>query len=333
MNLSELKNILKDQPKFRYQQVYKAVYQELISDWQEATILPLALREKLNNECPLSIEAEISTSKESKKALITLEDGLKVETVLISHKDKRNTVCVSSQVGCPMGCVFCATGTLGFKRNLTKDEIIEQVLLFARMLKKTGEKVTNVVFMGMGEPFLNYENVINAIRFLNSEESLNLGARRFSISTAGVIDGIRKLAKENLEVNLAFSLHAADNELRTAIMPINKKYPLDKVLLAIIDYIEQTHRRVMFEYVMIDGLNDSISDARRLATKVKGILGFVNLIPYNKTEMNKPSSPERIRKFKEILEQSGIAVVQRHAFGQDIDAACGQLAGRKPRSA
>lgn len=329
MDLVNLKNILRDQPKFRYKQVEKAIYQELISDWSEATSLPLALREKLSEECSLEIKADLTESQGTKKALIGLHDGLSIETVLMTHKDGRHTVCVSSQVGCPMGCLFCATGKLGFKRNLEQDEIVEQVLYFARMLKKTDEKITNIVYMGMGEPFLNYENVIGSIRFLNSPETLNLGARRFSISTAGVTHGIRKLANENLEVNLAFSLHAPNESLRTEIMPINKKYSLLKVLKTIDEYIEITHRRVMFEYVMIKDLNDTTVHAKQLAKLIRGRLGFVNLIAYNKTSMFEPSTSETIKKFREILEKEKISVVQRHAFGQGIDAACGQLSGKK----
>lgn len=332
MNLENLKSVLKNQPKFRYKQVDQAIYHDLIEKWEEATNLPLNLRKELEAECPLEIKAEISGRGDSIKALLTLRDGLKIETVLMKHKDERNTVCVSSQVGCPMGCLFCATGKIGFKRNLEASEIVEQVLFFSRFLNKTEEKVTNVVFMGMGEPFLNYENVIKAIRFMNSEEGFNLGARRFSISTAGVIPGIKNLAKEDLEVNLALSLHAVNNDLRSVVMPINKKYPIAKVMAAIDEYIEITRRRVMFEYVLINEVNDSPENARQLAGLLKGKLGFVNLIPYNKNksiEILKPSTPERIKKFKEILEKEKVAVIQRQGFGQGIDAACGQLAGRK----
>lgn len=342
MNLSALKDILKDQPRFRYEQVERAIYHDLIEGWQEATNLPAALRESLEEGCPLTIEAEISASRGSEKALITLADGLQIETVLMKHQDdpssakatagKRNTICVSSQVGCPMGCLFCATGSLGFKRNLTIDEIVEQVLFFARKLKKEGRKVTNVVFMGMGEPFLNYDNVIGAIKKMNDPKGMNLGARRFSISTAGVTPGIRRLAKEGIEVNLALSLHSADSALRSRLMPINQNYPLNQVLKAIADYIDRTHRRVMFEYVMIKDVTDTPDQARQLIATLKGVLGFVNLIPYNATAGFKASTPERIRKFKDILVNSAIPVVQRHGFGQDIDAACGQLAGKNKKA-
>ncbi len=231
MNLENLGKILEGEPRFRYAQAEKAIFGDLIETWDEATTLSKPLREKLKQNCPLDITAELFLSKDGNtiKALITLADGKKIETVLMKHKD-RNTICVSSQVGCPMGCVFCATGTMGFKRNLTKMEIVDQVVLFARCLKKTQEKITNLVFMGMGEPFLNYENVLGAIKYLHQAETLNLGVRRFSISTCGVFEGIKKLAKEGLEINLAISLHASNNELRSKLMPINRRYPLNKLM-------------------------------------------------------------------------------------------------------
>jgi len=337
MNISKLGKLLAAEPKYRFKQAYTAVFQDLIVDWDEASSLPLAAREQLKESCPLAIDAEVTTSADgTQKALIKFEDDLAVETVLISHRDGRHTVCVSSQVGCPMGCLFCATGKIGFRRNLTRDEIVEQVVFFARRLKKNNSKISNIVFMGMGEPFLNYDNVLGAIKFLNDENTLNLGARRFSISTAGVTHGIRKLAEEKMEINLAFSLHAPDEATRNRIMPINKKYPLDKVLKEIKNYTEKTRRRVMFEYLMIDGLNDSPEQAEKLSRLLKGMLGFVNLISYNATRLNggqagvfKSSPPERIKKFKQILGKNRLSVLERHRFGEGIEAACGQLAGKK----
>ncbi|MFQ6049861.1 MAG: 23S rRNA (adenine(2503)-C(2))-methyltransferase RlmN [Candidatus Paceibacterales bacterium] len=330
MDLAQLEEVLKGEPTFRLKQVKRVLYRDLIKDWSKATILPLALRQELKEKCKIAIEAKTFTSKDKRavKALIALKNGLKVESVLMRHRDKRNTVCVSSQVGCLLGCVFCATGQIGFKRNLGALEIIEQVLFFARYLKKKRDKVTNVVFMGMGEPFLNYENVLSAIRILNDKEGFNLGARRFSISTVGIIEGIKKLTREKLEVNLAISLHAPDNALRSKIMPINKKYPLRKVLKAVDSYIKKTRRRVMFEYIMIKGVNDSDRHAQKLAKLMKRPLCFVNLISYNPTGVFEPSLPQRIKKFKEVLEREGIAATQRYRFGEDIEAACGQLAGK-----
>lgn len=329
MNLTQLKKVLQKEPAYRLKQVKRALFSDLIDDWSRATVLSFKLRERLKEKCSLKIQAKTFVSKDKRtvKILLILEDSLKVESVLMRHKDKRNTVCVSSQVGCPLGCTFCATGKIGFKRNLTALEIVEQVLFFARYLKKQKQKVTNVVFMGMGEPFLNYHNVLKAIRILNDEEGFNLGARRFSISTVGVSEGIKKLAKEKLEVNLAISLHAPNDKLRSKIIPANKKYPLSKILKAVEDYIKMTHRKVMFEYIMIKDLNDFSEQALELARLMKKPLFFVNLISFNPVGTFKPSLTQRIKKFKEILEKAGVKVGQRYSFGQDIKAACGQLAG------
>ena len=331
MDLALLKKILVKEPSFRLKQAKKAIFRDLIEDWSEITTFPLSLREKLKEKYPLRIQAKTFTSgdKRTVKAVINLKDNLKIETVLMCHKNKRNTVCVSSQVGCPLGCIFCATGKSGFKRNLEVFEIVEQVLFFARYLKKDKQKITNIVFMGMGEPFLNYDNVLDAIKVLNDKEGFNLGARRFSISTVGIIKGIKKLAEEKLEVNLAISLHAPDDTLRSKIMPINRKYPLSKVLKAIEEYIKKTRRRVMFEYIMIKGLNDSDEHAKKLAELMKKReLSFVNLISCNPTGVFKPSPSIRIKKFKDILEKARIVVTQRYRFGQDIKGACGQLAAK-----
>ena len=329
MNLTQLDETLKGEPAYRLKQVKKAVFQDLIDDWNKITTLPLSLRKILNKENPLSINGELFFSKDQKtaKALITLNDGLKIESVLMRHKE-RNTVCVSSQVGCSLGCLFCATGKMGFKRNLEDFEIVEQVLFFARYLKELKARVTNVVFMGMGEPFLNYENVLEAIKILNDKEGFNLGARKFSISTAGIIEGIEKLAEEKLEVNLAISLHAPDDKLRSQLMPIGKKYNIKKTLEAVDDYIEKTNRKVMFEYLMIKDVNDSNDLAKKLIKLMKRRLYLVNLISYNPTADFKPSSKERIQKFKSILEKAGVYVTERYRFGREIKAACGQLAGK-----
>jgi len=331
MNIGNLEKILEKEPAYRLRQAKSAVFGDLIENWEEATVLPQALRKKLGEDCPLQIRAKVLLSKEkTAKAVLTLNDGLKIESVLLRHKDNRNTICVSSQAGCPLGCQFCLTGQMGFKRNLEYFEIVEQVLFFARLLKKPFDtaqgRVTNIVFMGMGEPFLNHDNVIKAIKVLNDKDGFNLGSRHFSISTVGITEGIEKLSKENLQVNLAISLHAPDDELREKIMPINKKYPLRKIMEAVKNYIEKTKRRVMFEYIMIEDVNDSEEQAKKLAELLKGIsLSFVNLISYNPTGIFKPSLPERIKIFKEILEKNGISATQRYRFGQDIRAACGQL--------
>jgi len=329
MDLTKLSKVLEKEPTYRLKQSKKAVFQDLIEDWNQATNLSLYLREILNKVCSLSINGELFISKNQKtaKALITLEDGLKIESVLMHYK-KRNTICVSSQVGCPLGCKFCATGKMGFKRNLEVFEIVEQVIFFARYLKKTGEKITNVVFMGMGEPFLNYENVISAIKIINDKEGFNLGARKFSISTVGITEGIEKLAEEKLQINLAISLHASSNKLRLELIPATKKYPIEKILKSVDDYIKKTKKRVMFEYLMIKNLNDSDESGKELASLMKKPLYFVNLISYNPTGDFQSSSKEKIKSFKNILEKEGILVTERYRFGREIKAACGQLAGK-----
>ncbi|MCF7845399.1 MAG: 23S rRNA (adenine(2503)-C(2))-methyltransferase RlmN [Candidatus Pacebacteria bacterium] len=330
MNIEKIKEVLEEHQGFRLKQAEKNIYLDLIDDWQQSTVLPSNIKEELNKECPISIEADLFSSKNKKtvKAVINLEDGLKIEAVLMKNRDGRNTICVSSQVGCSLGCKFCATGKMGFKRNLTFSEIVEQVIFFARLLKKEDEKITNIVFMGMGEPFLNYDNVLKAIRKLNDKDGFNLGSRNFSISTAGVVEGIKKLSSEKLQVNLALSLHAPNNTIRSEIMPINKRYPLDNVLKAVDDYIEKTGRRVMFEYIMIKGVNDSNKEAEEIAKIVKGKLYFVNLIPYNSTGVFEASSQERTASFRKILEERGVSVTQRFSFGKDIEGACGQLANK-----
>lgn len=331
MNLNNLGKILKDESPFRLRQAKEAIFKNLIDDWSQATNFSFDWREKLNQECPLAINAEIFASEEKDvvKILISLSDGLKIESVLMRHDDGRNTVCVSSAVGCPLNCLFCATGKMGFRRNLLPTEIVEQVLFFSRYLNKLNERVSNVVFMGMGEPFLNYENVLLAIKILNSKDGLNIGARHISISTAGVVGGIKKLSFEPLQINLAISLHAANNKLRSKLMPIDKKYPIESVMRAVDSYIAKTNRKVMFEYIMIKDINDSDVSARELVSiiqKMEKPLCFVNLISYNATAMFKPSSSARIKEFKNILRQNGIEVSERYRLGRDIKGACGQLA-------
>ncbi len=336
MNIKEIAKVLEKEPAFRLKQIKKAVFGDLIENWDEATTLPLVLRENLQANCPISeLEAEktlVSEDGKTVKILFLTKDGSKIESVLMKHIDARNTVCVSSQVGCSVGCQFCATGQLGFKRNLSDSEIVDQVLYFARFLKKDGAKVTNVVFMGMGEPFLNYENVLSAIKILNDKGGFNLGARHISVSTVGIVEGIQKFTEENLQVNLAVSLHAASNTLRSKLVPLNKIYPIEAILTAVNDYIKKTRRRVMFEYLMIAEINDSEKDARDLAKLLKRPLYFVNLISYNSAGhcKFKPSPGWKIKKFKEILERAGLTVTQRYEFGKEIKGACGQLAARLP---
>lgn len=341
MNLDNLSEVLANEPKYRYSQVNKFVYSDFISDWSEATSLGKDLRETLAEFCPLEIKAQIVPSSEadSKKALITLEDGEKVETVLIaqgqskkSSSEKRYTVCLSSQVGCPLACTFCATGDGGFSRNLSAAEMVSQVVFWGRHLKGRG-KVDNIVWMGMGEPFLNYEEFIKAAKFINNPETLNIGARRLSVSTSGIIPGIKRLSGEKMQINLAVSLHAGNDSLRQRLMPFAAQHSIEELLKAVDAYISKTGRRVMFEYLMLKGINDSPTDARNLAKLLRRPLYFLNLIPYNDTGAYQASSKETMEAFQKILEEAGITTTLRHSHGSDIGAACGQLSHKKDEHA
>ncbi|HOY56287.1 MAG TPA: 23S rRNA (adenine(2503)-C(2))-methyltransferase RlmN [bacterium] len=335
MNLKKINEILVAEPSYRLKQIKRAVFVDLITDWLEATNLTLALREKLNTECPLTIAGELiqgQADNNVQKAILTLADGLKIETVLMRHKTGRQTVCVSSQVGCALACTFCATGQNGFKRNLSADEIVEQVLFFQRVLKNENSKVNNVVFMGMGEPLLNYEAVLAAIKTINDPLALGIGMRHISVSTVGIVENIKKLATEDLQINLALSLHASNNELRSKIMPINKKFALAEVLKAMDFYAGQTNRRVMLEYIMIKDFNDQLEQARELVGLIRKSfkaenqkLVFVNLIAYNPTGIFEPAADGVIKNFHDYLMQEGIDATIRFRFGGDINAACGQL--------
>lgn len=325
-----LEEILRDEPKYRVTQVHKLIFSDLIEDFREATVLPKNLRNKLDEQFPLEIKAKLIQSKDQRtvKAFIYLEDGLLTETVLMKHPKDRNTICVSSQVGCPLGCKFCATGKMGFKRNLSTAEIINQLLLFARFLKKENKKITNVVFMGMGEPFLNYDNVLEAIRILNDKDKFNLGTRRISVSTAGLPQQIRRFSDENFEVNLAISLHAPNDKLRSGLMPINRGYPIKKVLESVEEYIKKTGRKVMFEYILLKGVNDGVYEAEELSGLMNHPLYHLNLIPYNPTGDFKSSDIPATEKFKSVLRARNMLFTQRFRFGADIEAACGQLAAK-----
>lgn len=331
MNLDKLQLVLCDEPGFRTKQVFEGAFKKFVLSWSDVTNLPKILQEKLNQECPMDINGKVFESKDGKtfKSLIVLEDGQKIETVLMRYADGRNSLCVSSQVGCALACEFCATGKMGFKRNLSSGEIVDQFLFFSRFLKDkfgSNERITNVIFMGMGEPFLNYDNVMAAVEVLNDENMIGLGARNISISTSGVVEGIEKFSKENRQINLAISLHAANDELRSKLMPINRKDKLQDVLNAVDVYISKKNRKVMFEYLLIDKVNDSKENAKELANIMKKPLYMVNLINYNPTGNFKSSSKESVERFLNILKKSGVNATLRHSFGGDIKAACGQLA-------
>jgi 23S rRNA (adenine2503-C2)-methyltransferase len=335
MTLDLLKEAFKDKPKFRLKQAIKLIFQDSIGDWEEASVFSIELREELNKKLPLDIEAEMFLSKDKKsgKAIIKLSDGSMIETALMRHKDGRNTVCVSSQIGCPLACKFCATGKMGFKRNLKYGEILTQVLFWSRYLKDKDARVTNVVFMGMGEPFLNYDNVFKAIKFLNDKDFFNISSRKISISTVGLFDEIKKMSQEKTIVNLAVSLHSANDNVRKKLMPSAKSLKIGKLMEAIDYYIKTTGRKVILEYLMIKGVNDKQSDLNDLIKLLNGKnLLTVNLIPYNKSgdkDQFEPSPREVVRRFKNNLMRKNINVIERYRFNQDVFSACGQMALKK----
>jgi len=327
MDISAISEIIKNEPGYRANQIKKGIFVDGLSDWDDFSWLPKDMREKLKESAPLDIDAEMfaDTDGTAVKALIRLSDGRRIETVLMRHTDGRNTVCVSCQVGCPMACAFCATGKMTLLRSLNASEIVEQVLFFSRYLKKEGARVSGVVFMGMGEPFSNYDNVLESVRIFNDHDGLNIGARHISISTCGIIDGINRLAQEPLQVNLAISLHAPNDKTRRQIMPVARTHTIAELLHAVDEYIDKTHRKVMFEYLMIGGVNDKDEQAHELAALMKGRLCMINMIAYNSTGMFKSATKERMLYFKNILEEARVAVTVRYRHGRQVKAACGQL--------
>ncbi len=330
------------EPRYRARQLWQWIYVRLADRFSEMSDLPRALRTRLEEEALYPalrlVEEKVAPGGLTRKRLFELPDGERIETVLMLYRE-RATVCVSTQVGCAIGCPYCATGQGGFRRNLSAGEIVEQVLHFARVLREAGPEwgvpsaVTNVVFMGMGEPFANYEATWAAVERLHDPDGFNLGARRMTISTAGLVPGILRLAEEPLQVNLAVSLHAATDTLRDQLVPLNRRYPLDELLRACRAYTERTHRRVSFEYVLIAGVNDSPEEARRLAARLRGMLGHVNLIPLNPIPDSDWRPPERavVEAFRDVLARAGIPVSVRLERGTEIAAACGQLRAHAER--
>jgi 23S rRNA (adenine2503-C2)-methyltransferase len=337
LSFAELKEVLEDwrEPDYRATQIWKGLYSHLWKTPIEFTNLSKSLREKLDQEFTFSnLELQkkiVSNDGQTTKILLRLPAGESIEAVLMTY-EKRRTLCISTQVGCSMGCDFCATGQMGFKKNLSSGEIMEQVLFYARLLHEKGEKVTNVVYMGMGEPFLNYDVAIKSIKRLNHHHGFNLGARRFTISTVGIIPKIQKFTKEKTQINLAISLHAADNDLRSSIIPINKKYPIEQLLDTCREYVAVTGRRITFEWALINNINDSQDQANKLGKLIKGMNCHVNLIPLNPTTRfnGEKSTPDQVVKFTKILEDYNIPYTVRVRRGIDIQAGCGQLASEKP---
>ena len=320
-----------NEPDFRVKQTWEGLHMHLYSCPEQFTAFPKSLREKLQADHmfePLIPYREINSKDGfTHKVAFNLVDERVIETVLMRY-EKRNTVCVSTQAGCAMGCVFCATGQMGYKRNLSSGEIVEQVYRFARDLQKAGDKVTNIVFMGMGEPFHNYHAVMKAIDMLNDPDGFNLGQRHMTISTVGLIPGIRRFAAEKCQVNLAISLHAVEDALRTSMVPINKKFPLVDLLDACREYVHNTGRRVTFEYALIQDVNDSTEQAAKMAGMLKGLICHVNVIPLNPTKKysGQATTREKAQAFQKVLQESGIPCTIRLRRGIEIQAGCGQLA-------
>lgn len=327
-NLEELKNELKEigEKPFRAEQIFKWLYDEKVQSFDEMTNLSLELREKLKENytiCNFNILKKQESKDGTIKYLFDVLDGNAIETVLMKYHHG-NSICVSSQIGCKMGCKFCASTGINFIRNLTSGEIVEQII---RVEQDTGERISNVVLMGIGEPLDNYDNVVNAIRLINHPKGLNIGARHISISTSGLVPKIYQLAEENIQCTLSISLHATDNQKRSSMMPVNNTYPIEELLQACKDYIAKTNRRISFEYALAKDNNDNLEDAKQLVKLLKGMLCHVNLIPINKIENGTfdKSSNENIMKFRDYLNDHGIVATIRRELGSDIDAACGQL--------
>lgn len=333
LTLEELSSCLQSwhEPAYRARQIWQGLYIHLWHSPEQFSSLPQSLRTRLQETfrfSSLKPEKVLKSSDgETVKTLLTLDDGKSIESVLMRY-DERNTLCISSQAGCAMGCVFCATGQMGFKRHLTSGEIVEQVLYYARSLNEEGQKVTNIVLMGMGEPFHNYEASLAAIDRLNHPLGFNLGERRFTISTVGLVPMIQRFASEKRQINLAISLHAATDNERSSLLPVNKRYPIKELIQACRDYIEITGRRITFEWALIQGVNDTPEIAHQLANLLKGMLCHVNVIPLNPTRKfsGQATTRQRADTFKSILEKAGIPCTIRIRRGIDIQAGCGQLA-------
>ena len=327
-DLNELKQELINigEKPFRAEQIFKWLYVEKVHSFDEMTNLSLELREKLKRNydmCNYTVVRKLESKDGTKKYLFGLSDGNAIESVLMQYHFGK-TVCVSSQIGCKMGCKFCASTGIAFVRSLTSGEIVEQIIAIEQDI---GEKISNVVFMGIGEPFDNYDNVMNAIKILNNQKGLNIGARHISVSTSGIVPKIYQFADENVQCTLSISLHSANNETRSSMMPVNNAYNIQELIKACKYYISKTNKRISFEYALAKDNNDNQKAADELVELLHGILCHVNLIPINKIENGKyiKSSNENIIKFRDYLNSKGITATIRRELGSDIDAACGQL--------
>ena len=327
-NLDELQDELAilGEKKYRAEQIFKWLYVDKVKEFDEMTNLSIELRKKLKQEytmCNFKILKKQESSDGTKKYLFDVLDGNAIETVLMEYHHGK-TICVSSQIGCKMGCRFCASTGIKFVRSLSCGEIVEQILAVEQDI---GDKVSNIVFMGIGEPFDNYENVIKAIKIINNQKGLNIGARHISISTSGLVPMIYKFADEELQCTLSISLHATTDEKRSKMMPINNRYNIKELMEACRYYINKTNKRISFEYALAKDNNDNLEDAKELVKLLKGMLCHVNLIPINKIENGEyvKSTNENIIKFRDYLNEKGIVATIRRELGSDIDAACGQL--------
>ncbi len=333
--ISKLESLLMErgQKKYRATQLFTWIYEKKAKTFDEMSDVSKSFRDELKRDFCLTLP-KIFKKQESKdgtiKLLLELEDGSKIETALMPYK-YGNAICVSSQVGCNMACAFCASGLLKKKRNLEVHEIVGQVLVMNEVLLEKGQRVSHVVVMGTGEPFDNYDNVIDFIRIINHPKALAIGARHISVSTCGIVPGIMKYAHEGLQSNLAISLHAPNDEIRNKIMPISKGYKMEELMEAVRYYEKNAGRRVTFEYIMLKDVNDSLECAKQLVKLIKGTLAYVNLIPYNPVDENsfKRSDEKQVHKFFSYLMQHGVNTTVRKEFGNDIDAACGQLRAKE----
>lgn len=318
------------QPTYRAKQIWQWLYQKYAADFAEMSNLPKSLREKLAANATLNIgpiiAEQLSSDDQTKKVLFQLADGQQIETVLMRY-EKRRTLCISTQAGCAMGCVFCATGQMGFFRHLSVGEIVAQVMHFARELAAEGEHVTNIVVMGMGEPLHNYENTLTAVDRLTDSTGFNLGARKITISTVGLVPAIRRYADEQRQTPLAVSLHAATDVERDKLIPVNRKWPIADIIEACHYYVGKTGRRITFEWALIAHENDTPEQAQALGRLLQGMLCHVNLIPLNPTKKygGRPSSRARVEAFQQELARYGISSTVRVRRGIDIQAGCGQL--------
>ena len=327
-NLDELQNelVALGEKKYRAEQIFKWLYIDKVKEFDEMTNLSIELREKLKKEytmCNFKILKKQEASDGTKKYLFDVLDGNAIESVLMEYHHGK-TICVSSQIGCKMGCKFCASTGIKFIRSLTCGEIVEQILAVEQDI---GDKISNIVFMGIGEPFDNYDNVMKAIKIINNQKGLNIGARHISISTSGLVPMIYRFADEELQCTLSISLHATNDAKRSSMMPINNRYNIEELMEACKYYINKTNKRISFEYALAKDNNDNLDDAKELVKLLKGMLCHVNLIPINKIENGSyvKSTNENIIKFRDYLNKNGIVATIRRELGSDIDAACGQL--------